>query len=566
MKFLKKSALALAVAASVASIPAMAAEYGFSTGAEKIAPNAKLGTVVLANVIFGEGNPGTGSEETLINAPSVLFDLTNGGVDAGDLVVLTNVATVKYTLGGDAVFGEDLSTTALLDASNGTLGAFDVVSTGAVSWEVVQGGAIGDNTITIEITGTAAENLETLVFEGYKVKRLTSALKASSTDPRVYLGVEYVESVGVADDADDVASTATGSPIVIFASQEPLELASPDVTDFTATPWTRINVGNGEKTFTGGLGDGRKDFDVTGDTTYVELGSIQLSLQDIDTVKFPAADIAGSAKIKKENGDAFDFQGGDEHVLTVSATDGMLQEDGRIYLVPTASTCAAEVNIPNLINEAADIDSDGVATLELSGTTTALTTEYKLCYSVDGAAKIPEATAIDAVWTVDFFNSRYDNRDLESETYGALKRNGCIASFFNVPGVGENDTAFIRLTNTSSTNSGPVIATVYAQDGSVVKEDKEITSSLAMHATQVYTTLGASTTNAYGQDLLSLAETLEIDGDAAEYKGRARVVLKGAFDTCEGLGLIKSGTNGSLINLTSTTQGNGEGEGGNNGN
>jgi hypothetical protein len=549
MTFLKKSALAVAIAASVASIPAMAADYEFTGGS---------GTVVLANVIFGEGNPGTGSEETLINAPSVLFDLTEGGTLTGDLSDGT-VATIKFTLGGDAVFGEDLSTTALLAASNSGNAFVVVDTTGTIAtWEVVQGGAIGDNTITIEITSAAAESIETVTFAGYKVKRLTSALKASSSDPRVRLGVEYVESDS--GDVDDVANTATGTPLVIFGSQEPLDLTGTAV-DFNATPFTRINVGGGELTFTDSLTDGRKDFDATGEVSYVTLGTIQLNREAISAASFPAA-IAGL--VKKENGADFDFQGGDTHKLTIVASSGMLQPGGDIFLSNVACGAAAPV-IPGLSNYSDEIDADGVATMNISGNTTTLTTSYNLCYAANGDDKIPEASEIKATWTVDFFNSRYDNRELTSVTYGPLKRNGCIASFFNVPGVGENDTAFIRLTNTSSTNEGPVIATLYAQDGSVIVEDKEISGTLEQHATQVYTTLGASTTNAHGQSILSIAEALDIDGNAAEYKGRARLVLKGAFDTCEGLGMLRTGE-GSLFNLTATTQGNGEGEGGNNGN
>jgi hypothetical protein len=552
MKFLKKSALAVAVAASVASIPAMAADYEFTAGS---------GTVVLANVIFGEGNPGTGSEETLINAPSVLFDLTEGGTLTGDLSDGT-VATIKFTLGGDAVFGEDLSTTALLAASNSGNAFVVEDSTGTITtWEVVQGGAIGDNTITVEITSAAAESIETVTFAGYKVKRLTSALKASSSDPRVRLGVEYVESN--AADADPIAGTATGTPLVIFGSAEPLTLDGTTV-DFNTANFVRINVGNGEKTFTGGTIDGRKDFDAAGDATYVKLGTIQLKRNAIDTTTaFPAA-LAGL--IKKENGADFDFQGGDVHKMVVTAGSGALQDGGTVYLSNAGDSCATNPGVADLTNESVTVDATGVATLDISGTTTALTASYDLCYSVNNTAKIPEASDIKATWTVDFFNSRYDNRDLTSKVYGPLKRNGCIASFFNVPGVGDKDTAFIRLTNTSSTNAGPVIATVYAQDGTPIVEDVQISDTLAQHATQVYTTLGASQTNAHGQSLLSIAEALGIDGDAAEYKGRARVVLKGAFDTCEGLGLLKSGDTGALLNLTATTQGNGPGDGGNNGN
>ncbi|MNG28736.1 hypothetical protein D3C84_1140380 [compost metagenome] len=43
--------------------------------------------------------------------------------------------------------------------------------------------------------------------------------------------------------------------------------------------------------------------------------------------------------------------------------------------------------------------------------------------------------------------------------------------------------------------------------------------------------------------------------------GRARLVLEGEFPTCEALGLIRT-PNGTLVNMTSTTQGNFNGDSG----
>lgn len=560
MTFLKKSALAVAVAASAASLQATAATFDFTLGNTEfpsaIQPTGQVhGTVVLANVIFGEGNPGVGSEETLINAPAVIFDLVDADLNTiGDVIdIAGETATVKYTLGGSAVFGEDLSTTALLDGSNGTNGAFEVTGSdnAGISYEVVQGGAIGDNTITIEITvDTNADTIETLTFGNFKVKNLKADLKKSAAAfPKVELGIEYVEEP-TAVVADDLVSTATATPLVIFGSQDPLNLSGTANDDFTTAPFTRINVGSGETSFTNGA-DGRKDFDPVGDTVFVTLGTLQLQRQNIDFTAnaYPEADVAGSDLVKKENGQDFDFQGGDKHRLVISAGSGSLQPGATVYLSDDACTAASNA-VPNLLNTSAVVDGDGVATMAVSGNTTAITAPLNVCYTIDADEKIPEADQIAAEWTVDFFNTRYDNFVDTYEAYGPLKRNGCIASFFNLPGVGENDTAFIRLTNTSSTNEGPVIATLYAQDGTVLVEDKEISGTLVQHATQVYTTMGASSTNAYGQDLLSIAEALDIDGDAAEYKGRARLVLKGAFDTCEGLGMLKSGSTGALLNLT----------------
>jgi hypothetical protein len=41
-----------------------------------------------------------------------------------------------------------------------------------------------------------------------------------------------------------------------------------------------------------------------------------------------------------------------------------------------------------------------------------------------------------------------------------------------------------------------------------------------------------------------------------EWSGRSRVVLTGAFPSCEALGLIRNQTTGILTNMTATTQAN----------
>jgi len=565
MKLFNKTALAVALAAASAA-PAVAGTLGFSGGDQ---------TVVLADVIFGNGNPGVGSEETLITAPQVSFDLTEGATVAGDVEDGTaGTATVKFTLGGGAVFGEDLSTTALVDNSNGGAGAFSLTSGANVdtplTYEVVQGGAIGDNTITFEITfgadGSAdGETLEGVTFLGYAVKNLTSALNPSSASKRVELGIEYVEAPN--DFAgDSVSTTATDDPLLIFGSMKPFTLTAVE-NDFSTT--TRINVGNAEKTFTDAnsvntsFEDGRADFDPAGDVSVISLGTLQLAL-NAASLSFAGV----TDEVKKENGvDDFDFQGGDAHTLTFAVATGSMQVGASVYLSALAN-CSTNAfpGQPTTVITSATNQTFGVS---ISGTTTELTSPYQVCYSVltgANATTIPEVGNISATWNVDFFNARYDDISEQDGDFGALLRNGCIASFFNVPAVGNADTAYIRLTNTSSTNEGDIRGTLYAQDGTVLGQDVTIAPDLATSATQVFSTEGANRTTAAGQDVIDIETAFGVDGSTA-YKGRARLVLKGAFDTCEGLGLIRTGE-GSLFNMTATTQGNeaGGANDGNNGN
>ncbi|WP_100655917.1 hypothetical protein [Alteromonas flava] len=566
MKLFNKTALAVAVAAMSAT-SAVAGDLDFGNSDR---------TVVLADVIFGNGNPGQGSEETLITAPTVDFTLPAvGALPAvqGDNGALNAVATIKYTLGRGAVFGEDLSTTTLVEQSNGGLGALTLIGVDeldaaindsqnlglGLTYEVVQGGAIGDNTITFEISFAADDvELSSLRFEGYAVKNLKDALNPSSTDKTVKLGVEYVEATDFA--ADVVDATETDTPLTIFASQAPVDLVA--VIEDVAGNGIRINVGNGETSFTNA---GINDFDPAGDVDTVFLGTLQLQLQDIVGFGYNAAATPATTgeKIAKENGDDFDFQGGDDHTLTFSVNSGSLQEDSIVELrALNAGACTGAVFSSNTIS-AAEINSFELA---VSGTTTELTSGYELCYTVDGTSVIPEAGDINATWEIDFFNARYDNIEEDAGPFGELLRNGCIASFFNVPAVGNADTAYIRLTNTSSTNEGDIRGTLYAQDGTVLGEDVTIAPDLATSATQVFSTEGANRTTAAGQDIIDIETAFGVDG-STDYKGRARLVLKGAFDTCEGLGLIRTGE-GSLFNMTATTQGNeaGGSNDGNNGN
>lgn len=580
---MNKSLLAVAIGAvSFAGSAQAAVDLYFGAGEQ---------TIVLASEIFGDEavsgtaptqvGGGVGGNETLVQMEVTTLDLDTtvaGLLDAGDNVNTGLTSSVKYTLGGDAVFGEDLSTTALVLAANGGAGAFSctaaavgnavadsandaicgLTATNAVSWQVVQGGAIGDNTITIEFTTNVAEaTIGGMTFGNIKVKNLVSQLgdQGNHTDFRgkVEFGVEYVE--GAETTVDTISTTATDLPLVVFGSQPGLKLAGTAV-DFNAANFIRINVGNGEKTFTGNTADGRSDFDPANDTSWVKLGDLQLQRQAIDTGTFTAA---AAGVIKKEFGGDFDFQGGDKHTLSFTAGSGSFQSGGTVYLAVVGG-CAAAAPIAGLSGTSVTVTNSTTTSLSttVTGSTTALTTKYDLCYSVKtgaNATNIPEVADIGAKWHVNFFNTRYDDQDYAYSSYGPLKRNGCVASLFNIPGSNNAiDTAFVRLTNTSTTNTGDIRGTLYAQDGSILgAADTTIAPALAVHATQVFSSLAEDSVTANGT-IVSIEKAFGVTPD--EYKGRARLVLKGAFDTCEAMGLIRNSETKALYNMTSTTQGN----------
>ncbi len=592
-KLFAKSAVALAVGL-VAGQAMAAADLTFTGGI-----GGANGTVVLAHEIFGEGNPGVGSAETLVQMKSVLFDLDSSVADTYD-ALSNDSATVKFTLGQASVFGEDLSSTTKVAQANGgnnvlaytiTNGAgaamtiikdgdaVPAAGTAYVVWKVEQGGAIGDNTITFRFThvtnGDAdvadqSARIYDMTFRNAKIKNLQSALKPSSSSKKIEFGVEYVE--GDIGDVDGVATTATDVPVVIFGSQQGVDM------DYVARSYKdafanedglrRINVGDDEKYFTDLDGQSAAgDFEDT-KTTRNLLGELELYITTYNCTSFPQGVNCGAApKVKKENGDDFDFQGGDKHTLTfagvLTAFDGT---SGRVYLDETVNgTCAAPADVlGNGLTDASSASASGKAVLNLVGNTTMLTTRYEVCVQANGVDVIPEEPSITATWEIDYFNARYDNDKLTA-VYGPILRNGCVASFFNIPaGDNASDTAFIRMTNTSAERDdidydGKLYAKLYAQDGSVLASGVEIDPDLNVHETAVFTSASAD---------VGTAKSLPVLLGANVPAGtRARLVITGAFPTCEALGLVRNSSTGILTNMTSTTQAqNQDAQYGNNGN
>lgn len=581
---LKKTAIATAMAAAM-SAPAMAADFSFAGGF------AATGTVVLASEIFGD-EEGSGANETLVVMGNTQFDLSAAAgagallTEDGDNMNQGTNATIKYTLGSGAVFAEDLSTTAAVNAANGGAGAFSctagavgaVVADSAVdttcgltaaadaTWEVIQGGAIGDNTITFRITAAAADGEQSIggiTFGNVAIKNLIPSLGdggVSTFRGSLLMGVEYVEAAETT--ADTIVTTATDAPLQIFGSQPGVSLTSTAINfDTAAQDFIRINVGTGETTFTDNdatqgntSNDGRTDFTAAGDLTTVLLGTMTFARSTIDTATFTSS---AAGIVKKESGGDFDFQGGDTHNISFSVGSGSLQVGGDLFLEDVADGCDAS-GITDMTGESVTITNGSSVSMPVTGTTTELSSTHNLCYTVDGTSKIPEvANSISASWVVDFFNTRYDNTDASTSSWGGLVRNGCIASFFNIPRSDNAvDRAFVRLTNTSTTNSGDIRGTMYAQDGSIIgTEDATVAPTLAIHATQIFTSQADDFTSG-GYTVLSLNKALgATDAEYDDY-GRGRLVLKGAFDTCEGMGLIRNLETGALYNMTSTTMGN----------
>lgn len=489
------------------------------------------GAVVLANEIFG-----TGSEDTLIAVPVTEYDVSNNAIGAGE------VATIKYTLNKGAVFGEDLSDIDKWAASNATLtfaftgaGVVTVGGSGApyaqnANFNIVvdQGGAIGDNTVTFKVTSTGvADTLDQVDYGQVRVKNLTSALARGVGSPTVSLGAEFRNVTTQATD--------TQSAVVVLRSQNGVELDNSIVTNYSAAPGlrARIDVAATELSFTGSLvgntGVGAaQDFDSSDNAAFVSLGDLKVVRTTYN---------AGVDLVKKENGDDFDFQGSDQPLITLTSTQPLTAYSS-VYLNAPADACGAGVPVAS----ATPVAGATSAVLNLAGQTTAqLEAGYNVCATAGGSTTIPESS-FSAALAVTYFNPRYTD-SADTLEYGAVLRNGCQVTLFNLPNVTTADKAMIRLTNVSEL-PGSVRGFVWTEDGRKIDAGSLLAASMDAHATTLFHTNPSLTQGVYLGDVMSEF--------AAETTGRHRLVLQGAFPACEALGMVRS-PNGTLVNMTSTT-------------
>lgn len=528
-KIIAKSALALTIAA-------------ISTGA--FAGTTTAVTKYFAQNIFGDGNSAVNgstlsSNDTLIATPTATYsiDVANAHTFAAG-----NEFTVKFTLGGSAVFGEDLSDIAkwgtstanvsfeFAPAVNGLVGDTVTDDTGVTYTVVVDsGGAIGDNTVVFKVTAVnpgANVALKNVVLTQVKVKNLAATLGAGSVknaSSKVALGAEFQVLSGA-----NLGLTDTAVAKDLLASKPVL------VVDGTATTDAQrplIQVASAEQKFTGSLGNAAKsDYDASTAVAFINLGTLKVARAKYDTDGNGVDD----APVNKENGLAFDYQGSDTIAVKLTSATGWAAYD-KVYLTTTGCNAA-----PTGLNGSS---AGNDLTINLTGQTTLqLETGYTLCAVAKTTAVIPETNSITATVTADFFNSRYMNDEATKE-YGVIRRNGCSISLFNLPNVNAGDDGFIRFTNVSNI-AGSVRASVWKEDGTTSDVDVEVASTIPAHGTLVFHTAADQATGVYLGS--------KLPGFGALTTGRARIVLTGAFPACEALGLVRSG-NGPLVNMTSTT-------------
>lgn len=503
---LKQTALAAAIAA--VSFGAAAGELTVTTPA------------VVANEIFGEG-----SETTSIRLPLVKFKADGAliGKNAAD-------ATVKLTLAGQPIFAENYQDPnswadqgIVVTVGGNVLAPADIVD--------VVGGTANDNQITIKLASSVTGTIDDVTLEGYKVKRLKDALERDLDEP--------VRSSKVTLEVRSGGDFENTKVVPAFVSINGLAVASTS----TANNRQMIQVGAGQKQFTTSTGTAAaKDF--TTATKLLDLGTLKLSRGVV-----PAGQPGEGQEAGKETGEIFDFTGGDKIKLTLNS-NSKLAPYGALTL-QTGACNVASAGVVGTFSATGDATS---ATIEVPTSSVNLdaSTPWNLCATADGEQVIPQAK-FDASVAATYLNVRY-TESKDTADYGQVLRNGCQVSLFNLPNVNAADNAFIRFTNTSDVDvAGEVTATIWGQDGEKVLENELVLGALKPHATAVLHTSQTQGSDA-ASNVVYLGEALPA---FAETGGRSRIVLNGAFPSCEALGLVRS-ANGTLVNMTSTVYSGGE--------
>ncbi|MEL7939857.1 hypothetical protein [Pseudomonas delhiensis] len=279
---------------------------------------------------------------------------------------------------------------------------------------------------------------------------------------------------------------------------------------------------------------------------YARLGSVRLGVnQDV---------------LNEDGRNVFGFNGSDKLSSYVSGNFSGIDSVGL-----TSGTCqafadgsAAAAHSWSAADILANTGANGVARLPLSLVNGDVNQTYNICVKSNGVdPMVAQQSFAVGPLSIDFGNVRYVDRVINGGEIDHFWKSSCVASLFNLPAANNADAFFIRLTNTSdSGRSGKVRGVLFDQNGKRYPEvgsayivDQSGKEVLQAHETGVYS-------------VEQVASAFGVNGnDWNGVGGRARLVIEGEFPTCEALGLIRT-PNGTLVNMTSTTQGNFNGDSG----
>lgn len=512
MKFntlLKKTALA----AAIATVSFGASAAGTLTVAKP---------TVLANEIFGNG-----SETTVIALPEMTF--ASADITAQPIA---NESTVKLTLGNEVIFGFNYDDPTAW-ATQGVVVKVGGVTLDGSNAKVTAGGTSNDNQVTITITDAAAvTDMQNISVSGFKVKNLKALLErqGESSVRSTTAALEVRNNTAgnapkdfATDDAKDVIIAINGVEFVSTTTQNNREL---------------LNIMNGQENFTIAKGTAAKsDFGVGKDV--IELGSLTVKRGVYDTIK-----------ASKEDGTLFDLVGQDKLTFKFSADSDLATYAGAgLYLTKEGATCDAATSAQKV----SPVINGQAAVFNLTGNDVVLDQSMNLCVAKTGnrIEELQNLTATAEIKEVGdqkgYYNARYTYSEGGPLNFGSIGTNGCTVTLFNLPNVNAADNAFLRFTNTSD-YQGKVSATVWSQAGEKLEKETLVLDSLAPHATAILHTNKAQGTN-LDNNVVYLGDSLQ--NFVAKETGRSRIVLQGAFPSCEALGLVRS-SNGTLVNMTST--------------
>lgn len=526
---------------------------------------------VVATELFGDAkNSAAESNLTAVTLPVMDFYATTGG----ELITKNagvGSATIKLTLLGESLFAENYQDPSLWK-DKGIVVEVDGVEINHLDVLSVDAGTANDNTLTITLQpgavlnasgagkfGSAAtgpnldagvQNLQKVIgavnpavsIAGFKVKRLKAALEQPGQANVTVEVRAFEDAAKVVLGAGAQAFENTPSTAAIVSTQG-VVLAGTS-TDYTAAPSSSrgyIQVADAQQSFTDTTVGGHRDvFDAsTNAIPKLDLGTLSLQRGVVAASRPAGAGLAAG----KETGTLFDFTGADKLKLSITGsaplaayglelrTDACSNAGNATNRLSVGTVSVAEPNVAEFSVNTADTNLDAPTPWYLCGVA-----------SVTGTERIPQLNSLKAGFSVEYANIRYGESEGSYE-YGAVLRNGCQVTLFNVPNVAAGDKAMIRLTNTSD-KAGQVNAYAYLEDGRLIDEDVQLIDNLPAHGTTVFHTNANLANGVFLGDVMPTF--------AGETTGRARIVIQGAFPSCEALGLVRS-PNNTLTNMTSTT-------------
>lgn len=473
---------------------------------------------------------------------------TAGGVNSFDVTVAVNVPLV-----GDANGDSDAAHSG--DAVELSLNTGKYVNVANTPVTKATGALLDTN---VDVTNLKAQGFDGTTVVGYE--------SASGT-------INMIVSVQQGGLTRDAGNTGNQNRTLFAASANPLQfIGYPGNAGATAAASfpTTVNLAAEELKFS--HNNGVANWYANG----LDLPAASDFFNHIGSFRFDIAALSGSAQKTYNNfaatgngsysqvsdpiGNQYALTAGDTINLNVSVVDSLpnalapFTAAGGYFLRSGTGDCTAvsgggDINLT--ANNATGVASNAAAGL-VSGTT------YTVCARANGTNEIVPHTARVAA-TLQNIEPTYQDPSFPAQTLGTWVRNGCDATFFNVPGNGPAssglDKAYLRFTNTTAASTaGTIRAKVWGQDGRLVGTGKllattgsaGLTGTLSGHQTGVY--------NAH--DVARAIGMTPADTVANVFPAeRVRVVLSGGFATCEGQNMIAT-PSGDLVNVTATTNAN----------